>query len=90
MAPTHTHDCKACNYLGTIVGQTPDVAGKPVDLYHCKNSIGSGEDGSVIARFSSDGPDYSSVPLDLIKGRAPGFHRPELHAAAALAVGWVD
>ena len=45
--PRFAHDCSACRYLGQF-GES--------DLYFCKGSFES----SVIARRSSDGPDYSS------------------------------
>jgi hypothetical protein len=47
--PLHTHDCKGCTFLGTLDN---------VDLYHCLQGIGSP---ALIARYSSDGPDYSSL-----------------------------
>jgi hypothetical protein len=49
--PNHIHDCKCCQFIGGI--QHND---KPVDLYYHSGSIES----TVIARYSSNGPDYSS------------------------------
>jgi hypothetical protein len=46
--PRHTHDCKACKFLGQF-GE--------YDLYFCdQDGFGS----TVVARWSSDGPDYTS------------------------------
>lgn len=47
--PLFVHDCSCCTYLGTTDTKQ--------DLYFCKQ--GSIED-TVIARFSSEGPDYKS------------------------------
>jgi hypothetical protein len=49
--PLHEHDCPGCAFLGTLDGR---------DLYACVGPTGFG---SVIARASSDGPDYSSAPV---------------------------
>jgi hypothetical protein len=43
--PKFKHDCNVCNFLGHFENH---------DLYYCKNEP------TVIARFSSKGPDYSS------------------------------
>mgnify|MGYP006291219159 CR=1 FL=1 len=49
--PKFKHDCAACTFLGRLT-----VGGETADLYHCPGSK------SVVARMSSDGPDYSSMP----------------------------
>jgi len=46
MKPKFTHDCNCCRFLGTHEEQ---------DLYYCHGNIPT-----VIARHSSDGPDYTS------------------------------
>lgn len=53
-APEHEHDCDTCRHLETIF-----IKGEWRDLYFCDRSDG----GTLIARYSSDGPDYSSYPL---------------------------
>lgn len=45
--PFFEHDCESCKFLGHYKNQ---------DLYFCENEF----DSTVIARRSSDGPDYSS------------------------------
>ena len=58
MKPAYKHDCDKCTFLGTILVKDIDETGKEggeVDLYHCDGNIPT-----VIARYSSDGPDYSS------------------------------
>ena len=47
--PKHIHDCTACRYLGTFVGE--------FDLYICKEKS---EFPSYIIRHGDDGPDYYS------------------------------
>ena len=52
--PRYEHDCLKCAYQGRI---------NEYDIYTCSNSI---DDCSVIARSSSEGPDYWSSPLSLM------------------------
>jgi hypothetical protein len=49
MKPIYTHDCGACKFLGTVV-----IDEVVYDLYYC-----AGEP-TIIARFSSEGPEYTS------------------------------
>lgn len=49
------HDCDTCTYLGSA-----KIKNKTHDFYHCNTSWG---EGSIIARYSSDGPKYTSMPL---------------------------
>lgn len=51
MQPHHRHDCDACKFLGAVPGERG-----PVDLYVHASERGH----TYIARFSSEGPDYSS------------------------------
>ena len=53
--PVFTHDCSKCEFIDHILG---------MDVYVCKGCIGGP---SLIARMSSDGPDYSSIPVKLFK-----------------------
>ena len=50
-----THDCDECVFVEHIFGH---------DWYVCPPS--ERRTGSVIARFSDDGPDYWSMPCDLL------------------------
>jgi hypothetical protein len=45
-APLYKHDCEYCKFLGTYEDTK--------DLYICPEQV------TVICRYSSDGPDYSS------------------------------
>ena len=83
--PIYQHDCTACTYLGTI--EFTDTEGhfphKPsykgtYDLYYCG---GDWSGATVIARWSSDGPDYFS---GMTFGKAGTI--PPLTAAYAIAV----
>jgi len=60
--PLHTHDCKSCTFLGPH-----DHEGQTFDLYYC----GKHEDGTVIARYGSDGPEYSSGLVFAERGIEP-------------------
>lgn len=57
--PQYVHDCSACHYLGRIL--SPEGT-EEWDVYFC----GKSEDGSVILRHGNDGPQYASMPSDLI------------------------
>ena len=46
--PLYKHDCNNCTFLGTFNNE---------DLYFCKQG---GHIPTLIVRYSSDGPDYSS------------------------------
>lgn len=63
MKPIYTHDCSHCTFLGTV--SEPD--GQQYDLYHHSSSF---ED-TVIARFGSEGPDYSSGAGFSYSGMSP-------------------
>jgi hypothetical protein len=58
-APRFIHDCSSCIFLG-VYDSGPQWGGT-CDLYFCP-SCG---DGSVIARYSDEGPDYRSGMITL-------------------------
>jgi len=60
--PLHTHDCVHCVFLGAY-----DHNGHAHDLYYC----GTHEDGTVIARYGSDGPEYASGIVFAERGVEP-------------------
>lgn len=60
--PLYDHDCKSCTYRGRLTFE-----GKDYDLYTCGNR-------SLVARASSDGPDYSSAPIELSGGYICAFN----------------
>lgn len=51
--PLYEHDCPKCTFLGTFYSIEHEAV---CDLYHCPQ----GGFATVIARYSSDLPDYSS------------------------------
>lgn len=60
MEPNHNHDCEKCKLLGMLwIGD--DI----VDVYRCRSRSSLG---SLIIRFGSDGPEYWSMPIDVING----------------------
>jgi len=56
MKPKWKHDCTKCRYLGSM-----SMSRGFADWYECE-----GTDRSVVARFSEDGPDYWSMPKDMV------------------------
>lgn len=71
--PLYEHDCENCVFLGQTIG-----GGRISDLYFCPTEP---FEGSVIARFSSEGSDYESCPWHL--ARPEGY--AELWVARTLA-----
>lgn len=67
MKARYTHDCDECNYLGTISYPGPLSDGtaplRNADLYYCPANWGGG---TTIARMSSKGNDYSSMPISMV------------------------
>lgn len=53
-APRYEHDCKSCIHL-----DSREFEGAFCDMYFCPRC----DDGTLIARFSSEGSDYTSYPL---------------------------
>ena len=49
--PRFSHDCECCHFVGQLDGQ---------DLYSCPL------DGSFVRRFGHEGPQYGSLPADLL------------------------
>ena len=63
--PLYKHDCNACRFLGRYTYDAPLVEGTQemtVDLYICPQNGRP----TVLARASSEGPDYSSFPLSIL------------------------
>jgi hypothetical protein len=58
--PQHTHDCTACVFLGRMT----TVLSRELDLYFCPAGTSS-MGGSLVARFGNDGPDYTSIAMDI-------------------------
>jgi hypothetical protein len=64
--PRYKHDCKACQFIGCL---------QEFDIYACPQ----GGNPTIVARFSSKGPDYfSGHPLHVA-----GLH---IH----LSIGWLS
>jgi hypothetical protein len=59
MKPKYKHDCDACAFI-----QVLELNGEHYDIYRCSNSA---MPPTWIARFGSDGPDYWSMPYDILK-----------------------
>jgi hypothetical protein len=53
MTTRYTHDCDSCNFVGQF---------EKYDVYHCPRC----DEGSLILRYGSDGPEYASAPVKLL------------------------
>ncbi len=66
-SPQYKHDCKKCHFLGRFSYQAPRADGSTipmnVDLYYCEGMLG----GTLISRESSDGPDYASTFVSIVR-----------------------
>lgn len=63
-----THDCDNCRALGAIFHHRPDGAiDRTYDVYHC---VREGQEGSLVMRFSSEGGNYDSFPVDIARAVA--------------------
>ena len=54
MKPKWKHDCTACTFIGAMF-----MHNKTADWYVCGDT--------VLARMSDDGPDYWSMPTDMVE-----------------------
>lgn len=79
MKPYYKHDCDQCVFLGI------DEENKE-DLYYCPEQIGGG---TIIARRSSDGPEYTSYLAEFFERKefiaSIKTYRPSLIKAYKLA-----
>lgn len=64
ISPKFTHDCDACRFVGQTVSE-----GIFYDLYVCAS------EGSYVARFSDNEPDYSSARVSYPDDILPAHHR---------------
>lgn len=69
MRPLFEHDCDCCTHLGTV-----KVYDGVYDLYSCPQG---GHGVTLLARWSSNGPDYLSSPPQYIGD----LHNPALRMA---------
>ena len=58
--PVHQHDCDACIFLGLMSNKEQEAQGRQVDLYLHPPTNEDFYDCTFIARYSSEGGDYSS------------------------------
>lgn len=79
--PKYQHDCTSCVFLG---GYVKPGSGTHCDLYYCSKC----DEGTVIARVGSDGPDYASVPINVLL--YAGYHsdHPLIEAARRQIKRW--
>jgi hypothetical protein len=91
MKPKYAHECDRCIYLGTVSAPNPYHLGRPYtwDLYHCPSTYPALREGSVIARASSEGSDYMSSDVAILRSTMVrgGQQHPALHWALQLVEG---
>lgn len=63
--PFFEHDCDDCIWCGSYVSTASDDSAGVVDVYVHRAS--SGLDHTIVRRFSSDAPDYSSFLMSIVK-----------------------
>lgn len=83
--PQFTHDCNSCLFLGRYE-DTATLHGRDYDLYYC----GRCDEGSVIARFGSDGWEYQSMPVAVIIGAQLDREHPLLEALRRQIKVWIE
>ena len=82
MKARHQHDCPDCRLLGTLDYLNDDGSERQVDLYSCTTPIGA----SLIARYSGEPSDYSSMPTNVL---ADALHVAEPGLVAAYSL-WME
>lgn len=83
--PKYTHDCQTCVFIGRV-----NMAGEERDAYyhHSKASFAS----TVILRYGSEGPDYWSCAVDMLKttaGPATTQEGTRVYSGSAIIALWV-
>lgn len=66
--PQFVHDCTRCKFLGRFEFDgrlTKGTEHFKCDLYVCETAIPFGP--TLLGRFSDDGPDYVSTPIELVE-----------------------
>ena len=71
--PVHQHDCDICVFVGADTPQPGEPRVNQVDMYvhpsaHIYNR-------SLIRRYSSSGPDYTSIPECMVQDNNEKFLR---------------
>lgn len=89
-----THDCDRCVLVGSITypapmwnGQVKTQSMRRADLYCCpEQALGA----DIIARFSDEGSDYSSMPASMIRDHFLSLGNKEYATSTpALIAGYV-
>jgi hypothetical protein len=84
--PVYTHDCPNCTYLGTVrCRETQWTYGTRYDLYFCTQG---GTIPTVLARWSDNGPDFTSGLLFAKEYIQAGLHFHPLVMAYTRAIAY--
>lgn len=54
----HKHDCESCKFVKSMT-----LEKRQVDWYVCKSVLGF----TVVGRYGSNGPEYWSLPIEVLK-----------------------
>lgn len=84
IAPTRfAHDCSNCQFLRSVFLPNPDTnRTEQFDVYRCQRV----DKASFIARFGSEGPEYTSCPEEIIEQISSEI--PENQAIKIVAKEW--
>lgn len=96
--PLYTHDCANCVFLGRYTYDAPHATGvgenrrewtepKTVDCYYCHSQSSMG--GTMLARFSSNGPDYSSCTADILDQNIEKMLAKPIHQLGTFTPGYI-
>lgn len=85
LRPRHRHDCDDCEFLGVADGTNPGGDDSDdFDLWFCARC----DEGSLIARYGNDGPNYISSPISILRRNLAELRIP--HPALAWALSILD
>lgn len=79
MTSQFMHDCDVCQFLGEY-----EWCGDRYDLYYCPRC----DEGSVIARYGSEGSEYKSVPVAVLLYAGYRSEHPLLEAMRRQIKRW--
>lgn len=88
--PYFKHDCSGCEFLGNFGYHAPLSTGETtpmnVDLYVCRGGPSSILGGTIVARHANEGPEYASMPMDIIKMMIPEIEKTGKHSTYSPAL----
>lgn len=87
MRPVFQHDCDACEFITNLTTNDAVEVRAEYDVYRCNAPTGP----TWIARYGNDGPDYWSMPWEILKAVDPkGDVTPLLRRMQQVAKRWEE